>query len=139
MNSKTLSTPSLENYYISSDLVEVSSSSETLLLCSATSANLTSLPLASSPAPLASSHALLSALVMHPASSSSVHIQEQVVTVINNITRSTSTCVTSGSVVVVAVDYLLDLLSLAQLPPTDTEHFITAKRTVTKAVIGEYF
>ena len=38
-----------------------------------------------------------------------------------------------------AVDYLLDLLSLAKLPPSNTEHFVTAKRTATKAVIGGYF
>ena len=52
-----------------------------------------------------------------------------------------STAVSSSSVVVLAgaVDYLLDLLSLAKLPPSNTEHFVTAKRTATKAVIGGYF
>ena len=58
-------------------------SPETLLLVAATSANLTSLP-----AHPEASLALVSALVSHPASGSSVHIQEQVVTVINNVTRN---------------------------------------------------
>ena len=69
-----------------SDLLEVTKSPETLLLVAATSANLTSLPL--SPAHPEASLTLVSALVSHPASGSSVHIQEQVVTVINNITRN---------------------------------------------------
>ena len=38
-----------------------------------------------------------------------------------------------------AVDYLLDLLSLAKLEPNNTETFVTAKRTATKAVIGEFY
>ena len=120
-------------------MLEVTQSPETLLLCAATSANLTSLP--PGPGCLEASHGLLSSLVRHPASASSVHIQEQVVTVINNVTRGhIGPVVTSSSVVTVmagAVDYLLDLLSLAKLPPANTELFVTAKRTATKAVIGE--
>ena len=120
-------------------MLEVSQSPETLLLCAATSANLTSLP--PGPGCLEASHGLLSSLVRHPASASSVHIQEQVVTVINNVTRGSMGAVVSSAGVVTmmagAVDYLLDLLSLAKLPPANTEHFVTAKRTATKAVIGE--
>ena len=122
-----------------SDLLEVSKSPETLLLCAATSANLTSLPSSN----IEASHGLLSSLIRHPASASSVHIQEQVVTVINNVTRGHTSghVVTSDhqvvSVMAGAVDYLLDLLSLAKLEPSNTETFVTAKRTATKAVIGE--
>ena len=108
-------------------------SPETLLLCAATSANLTSVP--PGPGCLEASHGLLTSLVRHPASASSVHIQEQVVTVINNVTRGSMGA--GVTMMAGAVDYLLDLLSLAQLPPANTEHFVTAKRTATKAVIGE--
>ena len=111
-------------------MLEVTQSPETLLLCAATSANLTS-----GPGSLEASHGLLTSLVRHPASSSSVHIQEQVVTVINNVTRGSMGA--GVSMMAGAVDYLLDLLSLAKLPPANTEHFVTAKRTATKAVIGE--
>ena len=72
-------------------MLEVSKSPETLLLCAATSANLTSLPSGN----IEASHGLLSSLIRHPASASSVHIQEQVVSVINNVTRGH----TSGHVI----------------------------------------
>ena len=79
------------NFSFCSDLLEVSKSPETLLLCAATSANLTSLPSGN----IEASHGLLSSLIRHPASASSVHIQEQVVSVINNVTRGH----TSGHVI----------------------------------------
>ena len=38
-----------------------------------------------------------------------------------------------------AVDYLLDLLSLAKVPPTEEEElYQAAQRTATKAVIGQF-
>jgi len=110
------------------DLVLTSSSPETLLLCAATAANLT--------AGRSSAHcsALLAALLGHPAATSSVHIQEQLVTVVNNVSRTSPAPAPAPAP---AVDYLLDLLSLAKVPPTEEEElYQAAQRTATKAVIG---
>ena len=52
-------------------------------------------------------------------------------TVVNNVSRASSAPAP-------AVDYLLDLLSLAKVPPTEEEElYQAAQRTATKAVIGQ--
>ena len=80
---------------------------------------------------------LLTKLISHPAAASSVYIQEQMVTVINNITRThnnnNSSVVATG-----AVEYLLSLLQLASTRHSDTEIYNATRRTVTKAVIGTW-
>ena len=54
------------------------------------------------------------------------------VTVVNNVSRTSPAPAP-------AVDYLLDLLSLAKVPPTEEEElYQAAQRTATKAVIGQF-
>ena len=54
-------------------------------------------------------------------------------TVVNNVSRASSAPAPAP-----AVDYLLDLLSLAKVPPTEEEElYQAAQRTATKAVIGQ--
>ena len=56
------------------------------------------------------------------------------VTVVNNVSRSSPAPAPAP-----AVDYLLDLLSLAKVPPTEEEElYQAAQRTATKAVIGQF-
>ena len=51
----------------------------------------------------------------------------------NNVSRASSAPAPAP-----AVDYLLDLLSLAKVPPTEEEElYQAAQRTATKAVIGQ--
>ena len=56
------------------------------------------------------------------------------VTVVNNVSRTSPAPAPAP-----AVDYLLDLLSLAKVPPTEEEElYQAAQRTATKAVIGQF-
>ena len=55
-------------------------------------------------------------------------------TVVNNVSRTSPAPAPAP-----AVDYLLDLLSLAKVPPTEEEElYQAAQRTATKAVIGQF-
>lgn len=113
------------------NLLETSSSEETFLLCAATTANLSSISSSSCSANI--SHQLLSSLLSHPACSSSVYIQEQMVTVINNMTRSNTNIISTG-----ALEYLLESLNLSSTSrqKTNDDQYGAAHRTVSKAVIG---
>ena len=113
-------------------LLQCSKSPETMLLCSATTLNITTMTTFSSDAV----HNLLSSLLSHPACHSSVYIQEQMVGLINNLMRTANTS-TDGKSSFEAVNYMLELLNLATLEyDTTSELYQVAKRTVTKAVIG---
>ena len=58
------------------------------------------------------------------------------VTVVNNLSRTSPAPAPAPAP---AVDYLLDLLSLAKVPPTEEEElYQAAQRTATKAVIGQF-
>ena len=57
-------------------------------------------------------------------------------TVVNNVSRTSPAPAPAPAP---AVDYLLDLLSLAKVPPTEEEElYQAAQRTATKAVIGQF-